>query len=90
MNNIAQIVQTTPSGQTNNLLTNGQKVVQLGINATPGTEIYIGNSTTETHGILTIGSTGNFFMECEDFPITFISVKENKSGKKVIIDIMFR
>jgi hypothetical protein len=51
------------------LLTN-EIVISLGIHALPGTKIRLNDSTST----LTIGPTGNFSIDCEDFPISQIEV----------------
>ena len=56
------------------ILNNQETVVSLGIHALPGTRFYIIHGTNP----LVINRTGNFSIDCEEFPISSIKVNQSE------------
>lgn len=70
-------------------LEENQKALALGIHALPGTKIQINQSGVDD--ALIINSTGNFSIDCEDFPIFSIKVDKAQLSENypTIIDIIY-
>lgn len=80
---------TAPTLNTN-ILQNGEYVISLNIHALPGTSFSINNS-----GTIVMNATGNFGMNCEDFPIqdlkitNIITNSDKTLSYPIVIDILY-
>ena len=87
MTYIKQIVATESATDTN-LLTENEFVVKIGIHALPGTAFQFNGA-----GNFVMNHTGNFSMDCSDFPISSIKLitKVNNAGTyPIILDLVCR
>lgn len=74
-----------------NILTNNEYVVSVNIHALPGTTLLFNKSSQ-----IIMNATGNFGMDCTDFPITDLQITNIITGNNgqltypIIIDILYK
>lgn len=84
----------TTSANLNNVANGIANIIQLGIQAPPGTEVTFGGGSN-TDSKITIGNTGIFSLEVNDAivlqgPLAFTKVpKENLLNMPIIVDIVY-
>lgn len=76
---------------TSNIFAN-KNIIQLGIQATPGTRFKLNHAegTINSGGWIVIGTSGIYELNVEDFGLYITSIQfEDSSLKKVMIDIIY-